>query len=167
MPTGVAPHKRIDPEPGAAVRLELTRAAAQGDATLEVSDFEVRRKAPSFTYLTLEALRDLRPGAELFFLLGADMAAGIESWERPSRVLELARLGVAARPGTSIEQVTAAFGRLGAADRLEVVQMPEVDVSSTQVRERAGRGDSLTGLVPGPVATAIAERGLYRQAVRA
>ena len=167
MPTGDAPHKRIDPEPGPEVRLELARLAAGDDRLFGVSDLEVRRVGPSYTYLTLEALRDADPEADLCFLMGADIAAAIESWEQPRRVLELARVGVAARPGTPVDEVRAALERLGAADRLDLVRMPEIDASSTAVRQRIAAGEPIADLVPEPVAEAISERGLYRQAVRA
>lgn len=167
MPTGRAPHKRIDPEPGPEVRLELARLAAGDDELLAVSDLEVRRDGPSYTYLTLEALRDADREAELFFLMGADIAAAIEGWEQPRRVLELARIGVAARPGTRVDEVQAALERLGAGDRMDVVEMPETDASSTAVRQRIAAGEPIAALVPEAVAEAISERGLYRQAVRA
>ncbi len=167
MPTGEAPHKRIEPEPGAEVRLELARAAAADDELLEVSDLEVCRSGPSYTYLTLAELSGRHPDDEFVFLMGADIAAELERWEQPRRVLELARVGVAARPGARIEQVEAALERLGAAGRMEVIRMPEVDVSSTVVRERVAAGEPVGALVPAAVADLIAERGLYREAVRA
>jgi nicotinate-nucleotide adenylyltransferase len=167
VPTGEAPHKRIEPEPGPEVRLELARLAAAGDELLVVWDHEVRREGPSYTYLTLSELLKLDPGAEQFFLVGADIAAGVESWERPRRVLALAQLAVAPRPGASVEQVREALARLDAADRLEVIKMDEVDASSTEIRARVARGESIADLVPEAVAAAIAERGLYREAVRA
>jgi len=167
VPTGDAPHKRIDPEPGAEVRLELAQASVEGEQLLEVSDLEVRRDGPSYTYLTLEQLRDLHPGDDLVFLAGADSVSDFERWEQPRRVLELGRLGVAARPGASLEEVEAALDRLGAGGQMDVIEMPPVDVSSTAVRERVAEGQALTGLVPGAVASLIEERGLYREAVRA
>jgi nicotinate-nucleotide adenylyltransferase len=167
VPTGEAPHKRIEPEPGPELRLELARRAAAGDELLEVSDLEVRRDGPSFTYLTLEALREQHPGEEFVFLMGADIAAGLERWEQPRRVLELARVGVAARPGTSLGEAEGALGRLDAAERFDVVRMPALDVSSTAIRERVGEGRPVRYLVPDGVAAAIAEHGLYREAARA
>jgi len=167
MPTGDAPHKRIDPEPGPGVRLELARLAAGDDGLFEVSDLELRRDGPSYTYLTLEALREADPEADLCFLMGADVAADIERWERPRRVLELARIAVAARPGTPVDEVRAALERLGTADRLDLVRMPEIDASSTAVRQRVAAGEPIVDLVPEAVAEAISDRGLYRQAVRA
>ena len=83
MPAGESPHKRIDPEPGAEVRLEMTRLAAATDGLLEASDVETGREGPSFTFRTLELLTDARPTDELVFLMGADVAAGLEGWREP------------------------------------------------------------------------------------
>ena len=163
VPAGGSPHKRIDPEPGREVRLELTAAAARGDDLLEASDVETRRAGPSYTYRTLELLHDLRPVDELFFLMGADVAAGLESWREPQRVLELARLGIAGRPGTVLDEAEAAIERLGASERVVVIRMPELSVSSTRIRRRIAQGRPIRYLVPDPVLELITERGLYRE----
>lgn len=162
VPAGVAPHKRIDPEPGREVRMELTRLAARDDPLLEASAIEVRAEGPSYTFRTLEALTEQRPADDLWFLIGADQAAELESWRRPERVLELARLGIAARPGAGIEAAEAALERLGHAGEAERVEMPQIGVSSTDLRERVAAGRPIRYLVPEPVAELIAARGLYR-----
>jgi nicotinate-nucleotide adenylyltransferase len=167
MPTGEAPHKRIEPEPGAEVRFEMARLAAADDELVEASDLEIRRKGPSYTVRTLEELSAARPDDDLFFLMGADVAAHLEQWREPERVVELARLGIAGRPGTLLDEVEAALERLGAPDRADVVRMPEIGVSSTRVRRRVAEGRPIRYLVPDRVAAMIAERGLYREAVRA
>jgi nicotinate-nucleotide adenylyltransferase len=112
--------------------------------------------------LTLEELVDEDPDRELTFLMGADMAAALPSWEKPERVVELARLGIAARPGVDLADVETALQRLGAADRAEIIAMPECEISSSMVRERAAAGEPLEGLVPAPVAEMIEREGLYR-----
>jgi nicotinate-nucleotide adenylyltransferase len=167
VPTGEAPHKRIEPEPGPEVRLEMTRMAAANDPTLEVIDWEVTLDGPSYTYLTLERLLEFHPDDEKWLLMGADMAASLESWMRPERVVELARIGIAARPGTAIAQAEAALERLGARERAEIVRMPELDVSSTGIRERVATGRPTRYLMPDGVRDAIERRGLYREAVAA
>jgi len=167
MPTGEAPHKRIEPEPGREVRLELARLAARDDPMLEVSDYEVMAAGPSYTARTLEWLRAERPGDEFFFLMGADVAAHIESWHEPRRVVELAGLAIAGRPGAVLDEAEAALERLGALDRTEVVRMPEIGVSSTGVRRRVAEGWPIRYLVPEPVREMIAATGLYRESVRA
>jgi len=162
MVTGRAPHKEIDPEPGPEVRLELAQRAARDEPGVEASGLEVEAEGPSYTYLTLERLREEDPSRELFLLLGADMAAGLGSWEQPERVVELARLGVVPRPGVEPEAVRSALEELDAADRAEMIEMPLCGASSTTIRERAAAGRPLRHLVPEAVAELIAERGLYR-----
>lgn len=162
MTTGRAPHKEIEQDPGAEKRLELTRLAAEAGEGTEASALEVEREGPSYSYRTLELLREREPDRELFLLLGADMAATLESWERPERVLELARPAVVPRAGAEIGEVEAALDRLGAAGRAEIIEMPVCGVSSTSIRERVAAGRPLRHLVPDPVARVIAAEGLYR-----
>jgi nicotinate-nucleotide adenylyltransferase len=163
VPVGESPYKRIHPEPGPDVRLEMARLAAEADPVLRASDVETSREGPSFSFRTLELMSDARPGDEFVFLMGADVAAGLEGWREPERVLELARIGVAVRPGTAIEEAEAAIERLGGAERAEIVRMPEIGVSSTGIRRRVAAGRPIRHLVPDGVAAFIAERGLYRE----
>jgi nicotinate-nucleotide adenylyltransferase len=167
MPTGTAPHKAIDPEPGAALRLEMATLVAAGDGLLEVSELEVGDPGPSYTYRTLERLSEQRPGGQIHFLMGADVAANLEAWKEPGRVLELARLGIAARPGTATDEAEAALERLGAEDRVDWIRMPGIDVSSTQIRRRVAQRRPVRYLTPDPVLELIEAMDLYREAVRA
>jgi nicotinate-nucleotide adenylyltransferase len=162
VPSGEAPHKRIDPEPGRELRLQMARLAAATDPALAVSDVETSREGPSFAFRTLELLSEARPREELFFLMGADVAAGLEGWREPRRLLELARLGIAARPGTVLDEAEAALERLGGAERAEVVRMPEIGVSSTGIRRRVATGRPIRHLVPEAIVDLIIERRLYR-----
>jgi nicotinate-nucleotide adenylyltransferase len=142
--------------------MEMAVSAAAGDPLLEAADIEVRREGPSYTHETLAQLTEERPGDELWFLMGADVAAGLQSWRQPERVVELARLGIAARAGTSLDDAEAALEALGAEDRFEVVRMPEIGVSSTRVRRRVAQGRPIRYLVPDAVVELIESRGLYR-----
>jgi nicotinate-nucleotide adenylyltransferase len=162
MVTGEAPHKEIEGDPGKEVRLEMAARAAEDEDAVEPSSLEVERKGPSYAYRTLELLAAQEPERELFFLVGADVAASLESWEQPERVLELARLAVVPRQDVEVEAVDATLERLGAADRAEIIQMPLCGVSSTMIRERVRAGRPLRHLVPDAVAELVAERGLYR-----
>jgi nicotinate-nucleotide adenylyltransferase len=161
VPTGEAPHRRIEPEPGREVRLEMARLAAATDELVEASDVETSREGPSFTFRTLELLNEARPADDLAFLMGADVAASLEEWQRPERVLELARLGIAARTGTALEEAEAVLDRLGARERATVVRMPEIGISSTGIRRRVAAGRPIRHLVPDDVVHFIERRGLY------
>jgi nicotinate-nucleotide adenylyltransferase len=162
MVTGRAPHKEIEDDPGAELRLEMAELAAEGEDGVEASDLEVGRDETSYSYRTLELLSDREPDSELYFLLGADMAAGLESWREPKRVVELAKLGVVPRPGVGLGAVRSALERLGASDRAEIIDMPLCGASSTTVRQRVREGKPLRHLVPDRVIGLIEERGLYR-----
>jgi nicotinate-nucleotide adenylyltransferase len=139
----------------AETRLELARLAFEAvpDAALEL-DRHAR---------TVDSLEELHLG-DAVFILGADELAGFESWKSPRRVLELVRLAVAVRPGVSREAVRAVKERLDASDRILEFELEPVDVSSSEIRARVARGEPIDGLVPSPVAHAIARLGLYRSA---
>jgi nicotinate-nucleotide adenylyltransferase len=136
-------------------RLELARLAF---ADLPEVVVEVDHHARTVDSLEERALEDV------VFVLGADEVASFESWKAPERVLELARLAVAMRPGVSREAVDGVRERLHAADRIVEFEMEPVDVSSTDIRARVARGEPVDALVPPAVAAAIARLGLYRDA---
>ncbi|CAN5574535.1 nicotinate-nucleotide adenylyltransferase [soil metagenome] len=162
MVTGQAPHKKIADDPGGEVRLEMAGLAAGASEGVEASGMEVEAEGPSFTHLTLERLAEEQPGSEIWFLLGADMAAALSEWKDPERVVELARIGVVPRPGVEMDSVRAELERFGAAERAETIEMPLCGVSSTLIRERTAQGRPLRHLAPDPVVELIADRGLYR-----
>ncbi len=149
------------------MRIELCRIAAAGSDWLEVSDLEVGRDGPSYTAETLALLHEQAPDDELTLILGADQAAHLASWREPERVLELARVAVAAREGMEREAVMRRLHVLGHTGTIDFFEMPRVDISSTMVRERLAEGRPVRYLVPEPVADAVAERGLYATGVGA
>lgn len=160
VPTGEAPHKRIVDDPGSDIRLAMTRLAAADDERFDVSTLEVEREGPSYTYETLEALAEGSDDS-LVFVMGADAAVGLESWRRPERVVELARLAIARRASVSEAEVAAVLRSLGADGRAEVLEMPEFGISSSAARERAREGRPLRYVVPQAVARFIEEKGIY------
>jgi nicotinate-nucleotide adenylyltransferase len=136
----------------AETRLDLTRLAF-GD--LPEAEVELDRHARTVDSLEERRLEDA------YFVLGADELASFESWKRPARILELVRLAVAMRPGVSRAAVDAVRQRLDAGDRIVEFEMPPVAVSSSEIRARAARGESIAADVPAPVAEAIVRVGLY------
>jgi nicotinate-nucleotide adenylyltransferase len=168
MPMARAPHREIEPEPGAGVRLRMVELAVQGDLRLNACPLEVDRGGRSYTVDTLRTLRDRGPADERFLILGGDAAASLPSWREPEEILRLATVAVAERDGWERERVASALDGLAGADRVVFFDMPRIDVSSTLVRARAGEGLPVRYFVPDLVAEEIAERGLYsRDAVGA
>ena len=138
-------------------RLALTEAAVAGIDGLEVSDLEVRRGGPSYTADTLAELHRLHPGARLFLVLGADAAAGLPTWERVDEVRAACTAVLADRPGAPATALPPGWDFV----RIEV---PRLDISSTDLRARVAGGQPIDGLVPPAVRAVIAERGLYGDA---
>jgi nicotinate-nucleotide adenylyltransferase len=163
MPARIPPHKPVEDEPGVEHRLELCRVAIHGDEQrMEVSDLEVLRDGTSYTVDTLQELSSRTPDSELFLIVGGDIAAGLPSWHEPERVLSLATLAVAERPGTSRAAVEKALDTLSGGDRARFFDMPEIGISSTMLRQRVRAGEPIKYLVPDAVASYIDRHGLYR-----
>jgi len=135
-------------------RIDLVRAAVEDDPVLEASSEEIDRPGPSFTADTLERIAAANPGADIWFILGADQLEGFPGWSRPERIVQIARLAVASRPGAGDPAMDFLAGAV-AAGRVDVVDMPEVPISSTEVRARIARGDDVSDLVPPAVAAML------------
>lgn len=138
----------------AAERLAMVEAAVSGVAGLEASDLEIARGGDSFTADTLATIRDRHPAARLFLILGADAAAGLDTWERVDEVRDLASLVVVDRPGSTASPVPG-FDWIP-------VAVPRLEVSSTDLRERIADGRPLEYLLPRDVIACVRERQLYR-----
>lgn len=161
VPTGQPWRKSGREIAPAADRLEMLRLAIAGNPAFEVSTLEIDREAPSYSEVTLAALRDANPGAELYFILGQDALADLPNWHDPSAVVSLATLVVAGRgDGASAAEDDPALARLKA--RIVRLQMPVIGVSATDIRARVKEGRSIRYLAPDAVADYIEGRGLYR-----
>jgi nicotinate-nucleotide adenylyltransferase len=153
VPAGDPWQKRGQVSAPAADRLAMVGAAIEGIDGLEVCGVEVERSGPSYTADTLEALAG--PDRELFLVVGADVAATMPTWAGVERIPDLATLVVVDRAGAADDDAP----RNGW--RVEHVTIPQLDVSSTELRARAARGWPLDGLVPPGVVRIIRERNLY------
>lgn len=134
-------------------RYAMVCAAVDGVAGVEASNIELRRGGPSYSIDTLEELRAAEPTAELFLILGDDAAAGLGSWERTEDLVDICRIVVVDRPG-SVRAVPERF-------EVERVEVPHLEVSSTDLRARVVDGRPTTYLLPQEVSCLIADRGLY------
>ncbi len=130
-------------------RLALAQAAFPG-----------RRVEVDHHARTVDMLREGR-WPDPVFLIGADEFADFPTWKEPDAVLELARLGVASRPGYPRARLEAVLAGLKGPERVLFFEIEPVPVSSSEIREKVARGESIEGLVPPAVAAEIAGRGLY------
>jgi nicotinate-nucleotide adenylyltransferase len=173
MPAHIPPHKSAEQDPGAQHRLNMCRLAVEGEPAVSVCSLEIDRPGPSYTVDTLSAIHASHPDAELTFIVGADIARTLPAWREPAKVLELARVAVGARTGASDREVLETVASLsrspeeGAAQsqpgggEVRFLRMPVVEVSSSIVRERVARGESVRQLVGPAVARYICDHGLY------
>jgi nicotinate-nucleotide adenylyltransferase len=135
-------------------RLAMVRAAVEGVPGLTAGALEVLRGGASYTADTLEALHEQSPGALLYTIVGDDAAAGFETWQRYERVAELSTLVVVDRPGF-VADLPDRFSWVH-------VEVPHLEVSSTDLRARVHDGRPLDYLVTDAVRRVIADLDLYR-----
>ena len=147
--------RRITP---AADRLAMVSAAVAAVDGLEAGDLEIRAGGPSFTADTLTELAARYPGAELFTVVGDDAATGLLSWERVEEVVARSTMVVVDRPGVAVGLPDLPGG--AAWIRVEV---PHLEVSSSDLRARFVDGRPLDYLVTDPVMAVIAAHGLYAE----
>jgi nicotinate-nucleotide adenylyltransferase len=163
VPARVPPHKAVECEPGPEHRFEMCRLTAAAGERIEVSRVELDREGPSYTVDTLRWLHEKALDDELTLIVGSDMAVDLPRWRDPEEILRLASLAVAARAGAERETVRRSLAVLRGAERVAFLDMQEVDVSSSLVRERVARGLEIKGLVADGVAEYIEDHGLYRK----
>lgn len=135
-------------------RFAVVQAAAEGLEGIEASRMEIDRGGPSYTADTLAELGRLHPGAELFLVVGSDVVGELGTWERADEVGHLATLVAVARPGATVKAPPPSW-------HMEVVEVPSLDVSSTDLRARVAAGRPIDVLVPAGAVREVRRRGLY------
>jgi nicotinate-nucleotide adenylyltransferase len=176
VPAHDPPHRSADPRASAFHRFALAALAIDGKAAWRLSDAELRRAGPSYTAHTLRALHaeGWQP-SQIFFILGSDAFAEIETWYDFPAVLDDANFAIMARKGTPGTVARATADRLTArrADPAESAPKPTAfffidaatpEISSTLIRTRLAARLPIDDLVPPPVAHYIRNHGLYDSA---
>jgi len=150
MPTGKT-HYRDPAIASAEDRLAMLRLATQGHPEFKIDERELAPQATGYTVDTLKSLRAELGDAPIYFLMGSDQYAKLDTWRDPEEVRSLAELVVFARPDVTIEGKVA-----------RTIPFESMRDSGTEVRARAARGEDLSGYVPAAVADYILRHGLYR-----
>ncbi|MGH2615649.1 MAG: nicotinate-nucleotide adenylyltransferase [Thermomicrobiales bacterium] len=161
VPAGRPPHKAGQIVSSDRDRLQMLELALAGSPVDEISTIDIDRHGPSYTADTLELLNEqLAPGT-LYFLMGEDSLRDLPTWHDPDRILRVAELAVAARPGVDADLETVAITIPTLHSRIHVVPTKEVPYSSSDIRNRVQNGEPISALVPPAVARYIHEHGLY------
>lgn len=156
IPSASPPHKTEEELSSANHRFEMTKLALEGNRYFFVSDIELKREGLSYTVETLRRLKELYNDSEIYFLTGSDVLDEITTWKDPEEIYKLAKVVIAVRPG---------FDKLDPEDHFAqksiIARITGVNISSTQIREKVRKGESIKYLVPSKVEEYIKKRNLY------
>jgi nicotinate-nucleotide adenylyltransferase len=146
-------------------RLEMVRRAVEPYPYFQVSRLEIDRPGPTYTIDTIVALKD-QIGSdenEIYFIVGWDSLAQLPQWYKASLLVKFCRLVAVPRPGYSRPALNDLEQEIpGVSERVILLDIRQMDISSTDIRNRVSRGLSLVGLVPEVVEKYIRDNGLYR-----
>ena len=153
VPCERPPHKSGEDLLEASHRLEMVRRSVQGNPAFEVSDVEIQRGGISYSVETLRHFHIQFPSAEFYFLIGSDALSGLYAWKEVEELFRLCRFVIAERPQFPIGIFPSRLLRL---------EMPTIDISSRDIRQRLKEGKSVRYLVPEPVHDYLLKHPLYR-----
>lgn len=159
IPTYDSPHKETKLAPFED-RAEMCRRAFGHIEGVEISDIEVKLGGKSFTINTIRELKSLYPEDQFFLLIGGDMLFSFEKWYKYESILKEAKVCAVARDNDSLVDMMEYANELG---RIKVLPTKAIEISSTEIREKAARGEDISDLVPEGVAEYITQNGLYRE----
>lgn len=167
IPAATAPHKQHLESTAAKRRWEMLQLAIGGNPHFLADDRELRRGGTSYTVDTLAELKAEFPTTELVFLMGSDSLEELHTWREPARICELAFVAVLARGGRPSPDLRLLQTYLPAGQAAELqthlVPMPQIEISSSYLRQSVAAGKSIRYQVPAAVAAYIAAEGLYRE----
>lgn len=145
-------------------RVEMVRLASAARSEYKVSEIEIKRSGHTYTVDTLTELRrEYGNRDEIYFILGWDSLEKFPEWQEPSRVIEMCFIVAVPRPGWPHPNTKALEKAVpGITGRLILLEGPEIDISSTAIRELVTEGEDIVSLVPAPVAEYIKKYRLYK-----
>jgi nicotinate-nucleotide adenylyltransferase len=165
VPAARPPHKPDRELTPFHIRAEMLTLAISGNPAFQVDELENDRPGPSYTVLTLEALKARDPDAELWLILGGDSLVDLPLWYQPKRIFELAGLLIVGRPGWPAPSVADLKKNLSLADdfslRALVVECPLIEIASRELRRRIADGKSVRYQLPRAVEAYLADKKLY------
>jgi nicotinate-nucleotide adenylyltransferase len=161
IPTGNPPHKKELLMP-AIERYKMAVIATADNPHFEVSRLEVDRPGISYTIDTIEALIKIYKVGKFYFITGADAILDILSWKEASKLASLTSFIAATRPGYSLEMLNEKLSKLSFKPDINVLEVPALAISSSDIRHRVLEKEPIRYLLPGNVCSYIYKRGFYR-----
>lgn len=164
MPAGIPPHKRDKDISSNLHRYNMTLLAINSNQYFLISDLELKKEGISFTIDTIKYLKSIYEDTDIYFILGSDSLFQIDKWKDYEELLTLCHFVVAKRPSYNNQELENKVDKLNSLynSSIHIVEGPVLEVSSSDIRERVRRGDSISYLVPRSVEEYIYKHGLYR-----
>jgi len=163
VPAGLPPHKLHLNVTTAEHRSNMVQLAIADNPYFVVSRVDMDRLGPSYTVDTAKLLRDeYGPEAELYLIMGSDSLAELLTWHKPERLIRLCRIVALTRPGYRVNLEELNHLLPGAIARVQLLEMPLLEISGTDLQRRVRTGLSIKYLVPPAVEAYIHQHGLYR-----
>lgn len=161
MPVGSQPLKQDKKVTEASLRFKMVQRAIEGYEEFEVSDYEINKKGISYTYETLEYLKNSK--YETYFITGADCLISLPKWKAVDKIFKLCKFVVFTRPGISIDSLIKQKKVMEERYNGEIIflEIPTVDLSSTEIREKLKNKEDISAYVPKKVLDIIYEENLY------
>lgn len=164
IPTGTPPHKDAAAVTEWEHRCRMLQLAIADNQAFELSSLEARRPGFSYTIDTIRCLRTLYPNSTIYFMMGADALLTIDTWKDYLQLMALCRFIVVTRPNFIIERSHPVLAALPDEwwQHMKQVEIPALDISSTDIRRRAASGKTIKYLLPAQVEKYISQNNLYR-----
>lgn len=174
IPCHIPPHKQTDAISSSEQRSSMTQLAISDQPSFTLDTRELEKNAPSYTYETLQSLREEHPDSALFFIMGMDSLLTLHTWHRWQELLTLSHLVVTKRPGNQIKTANQQVAEVLASrtqtnfstqekqGSIYILETLELEISSTDIRNLVGLNQSIRYLLPDAVVDYIHSQQLYR-----
>lgn len=165
IPAGKPPHKPGHDIADPRDRYLMTGLAISSNIFFEISSIEIDRPGPSYTVDTIQSIMDLYPGAEIYFITGADAVLDIITWKNVGKLLSICYFVAASRPGYPLDELRQKVSAFIEYPEQKILSMavPALAISSTDIRRRVREGKTIKYLLPEPVEDYIVRHKLYRR----
>ncbi len=165
VPAARPPHKSLDEVLDSQHRFEMVQMAVQDNPNFAVSALELKRQGLSYTVETIASYQEEFPGAKIYFIIGVDALLLINTWKDVERLATLCSFIVVTRPGYQLSHEEEHFCEIPESvwKKILVVAIPGLYISSSDIRQRVAKGQTIKYLLPPAIEEYILKNDLYRE----
>lgn len=162
VPSALPPHKKVEQVLDSKHRLKMVELAIQNNSKIELSDIEMQREGYSYTIDTIQQFRN-NYDCDIYFILGVDALMLIDTWKDYNKLLDICHFIVVTRPGYELNKEAECFTEISEDNwkKIHIINIPAMDISSSEIRKRIGKGNTIKYLLPETVEEYICKNSLY------